>query len=109
MSRGDVKSHHDCSPYALYFAAFGVDDALFHDETFFAHFGNGCHHTDFFIYIGGRMEVAVYVCDHNVDVLPVDAIGHYVEEVTALAKIEKSYIHSVVQVTEHIDVVEPHL
>ncbi len=55
------------------------------------------------------MEVAVYVGYYNVDVLPVDAIGHYVEEVTALAKIEKSYIHSVVQVTEHVDVVEPHL
>ena len=91
MSRGDVKSHHDCSPYALYFAAFGVDDALFHDETFFAHFGNGCHHTDFFIYMVGAWKSQFMFATTMLIKLPVDAIGHYVEEVTALAKIEKRY------------------
>lgn len=109
LSRGGIESRHDGDARAFHFSGLGVDHTLRHPETAPRH---ACHLGEYgyrFGDVGRREEVAIDVYDHYVDSLPIDSARHYLREIARLAEVEQCDVDGIVEMSEHIEVVESQL
>lgn len=106
---GGIKADHDSLAYGLYLSGgmFAYDLKEF--ETFLMKGRAGCQHLHILTEESRGDESAVYVGDDGIHVLPVDGMSLNGAYVSGFTGIEKREIDSIVDVPEHIDIIEADL
>ncbi len=105
---GEVDVDHYGACRAFYVAT-GIDDALVEYHRAVGDIGDCGEHFDFFIDFRGCEEVAVNVGYDRSCGFAAECVGHELAEVGVFAHVEKLEVDRVVEMAEHVDVVEAYL
>ena len=104
-----IEARHDGAATAAHTAVGGRIHTLLEREALVAYRSHRGLHLKLIVKERGRAEVAVDIYYHDSNIAPAKLIAQHGLEITGLGKVHKREIHAVVQVSEHIDVIEPHL
>ena len=89
--------------------AVGVDNTLLHHERGVGNRHDLCEYFEFFLHIGGVIEIAVDVGYDEAEAHGVELAVHELHEIAHFGKVGKLEVDRVVEVPEHVDIVETYL
>ncbi len=105
---GEVDIDHDCASGA-FDAAVGADYTLIEHHRAVGDVCDSGEYFEFFVDLCGLDEVAVDIGDNGSCGLAAEGVGHELTEISVFTHVEELEVDAVVDVPEHIDVVETDL
>ena len=104
-----IETRHNGAATAAHTVVGGGIDPLLKSEALLPYRHDGSLHLDNVIEERGLAEIAVDVDNHHTYLSPTELVAESSLEITCLGKVHKCQIDAVVEMPQHIDVIEPHL
>lgn len=104
-----VNRYHSDYGAAFDFATVSVDNTLLELERALGDAHYGTQYFEIIFEVRRGKEVAVDVCYNDGEIVVVETVAEKLPEIIGLAEVHKLDVDRIVEVTEHVDVVEAYL